>query len=641
MTSLDTLEGLWKARPGGLAFAVFAEGLHLSGRDDEAAGIVAEGVRRWPRHLGGRLVQGRIALDKGDIETARNVFQVAVDLDSSCRAALEGLAEASGRGQYFRQALDAWSRLSALEPEHPRAKDEMRKAAQKLDAPTGMDAVAMVREEEDDRSREALSEGTTSHASGFVQATSPAFGLDLGGAGAPSEFGMGRLDSPSAHFDVPTIPELPGFQVPTTPTASSQTLLGRVGESSFATLEMPSFPSRTIPPPPLDPPRTQAPVPADIVPEPPSAPPRFPSPEERQEAEATQFFAAQPPLDENKGKSRVTGEDIENRLDEVFGASTPAPATRAGATVADPSAGASAGGQVTGRDVEDRLGELFGESSHPPATSVSRHEETSRQAELHAEPPTVESVPVVGNNGPLVSGDDIEGRLDDLFGESVIDLTSPVSAGPGAGEDTSAVPKEDILPLELAKRGSDTAALGRDTAFEARLAGTSHGGESTAEMNARDLNLGASQYLDQAIKGSEIDTAGSTIDLPTIDVGHSETGRGTRLTAEDVDSRLDELFASSEFLAEPPQTSGRTGFVPKAEAGPSGPVTGDDIEGRLDDLFGGDSDFPASLPTVTFAEEYLRQGHRDKAASIYRQLLEKDPANAELRRRLSEIEGRA
>jgi hypothetical protein len=640
MTSLETLEGLWKARPGGLAFAVFAEGLHLSGRDDEAAGIVAEGVRRWPRHLGGRLVQGRIALDRGDVETARNVFQVAVDLDSSCRAALEGLAEASGRGQYFKQALDAWSRLSALEPEHPRAKEEMRNAARKLDAPTGMDAVAMVREEEDDRSREALSEGTTSHASGIAQATSLAFGMDLGAGTAPSEFGPGLLESPSAHFGVPTIPELPGFQIPSSPTASSQNLLGRAGESSFATLEMPSFPSKTIPPPPLDPPEAQIPPAVTSLPEQPPSTPRFPAPEDRQEAEATQFFATQSPLDETKGRSRVTGEDIENRLDEVFGHSTPAPPTPSPATTPDSSAGASSGGQVTGRDVEDRLGELFGESSHPPAAPVPPHATASGSAELHAEPPTVESVPVFAN-GPVVSGDDIEGRLDDLFGESVIDLTSPASAAPGTGEDTSAMPKEDILPAELLKRGSDTAALGRDTAFEARPTALPRGGESTAEMNARDLDLGATQYLDQAIKGSEIDTAGSTIDLPTIDVGHSETGRNTRLTAEDVDSRLDELFASSEFLAEPPQTSGRTGFVPKADAAPPGPVTGDDIEGRLDDLFGGDSDFPASLPTVTFAEEYFRQGHRDKAASIYRQLLEKDPANAELRRRLSEIEGRA
>jgi hypothetical protein len=162
-------------------------------------------------------------------------------------------------------------------------------------------------------------------------------------------------------------------------------------------------------------------------------------------------------------------------------------------------------------------------------------------------------------------------------------------------------------------------------------------------MNTRDLNLGAFQLLDQAAKGSEIDPTGSTINLSTIDAVHiSDTGRNTRLTSEDVDSRLDELFASSEFLAEPLQTLSRTGFVPR-EAVPQSPgaVTGDDIEGRLDDLFGGDSDFPVSLPTVTFAEEYLRQGHRDKAASIYRQLLEKDPGNPDLSRRLSEIEGRS
>jgi len=638
MTSLDTLEGLWKARPGGLAFAVFAEGLHLSGRDDEATEIVTEGVRRWPRHLGGRLVQGRIALDRGDVETARNVFQAAADLDPSCRAALEGLAQASGRGQYYRQALDAWSRLAALEPDHPRARDEMRAAAKKLDAPTGMDAVAMVREEEDDRSREALSEGTTSHASGMAQATSPAFGLELGGGASPSDFGFGRMDSPSTHTDPPAIPELPGFQIPSAPAGSSQTLLGRAGESSFATLEMPSFPSRTIPPPPLDLPQPPAVPAAPVLAEPPPAP-MFPVPDERLEAEATQFFAAQSPSDETKAKSRVTGSDIADRLDEVFGASTPAPATLPPVTAADPSAVVASGGQVTGRDVEDRLGELFGESSHHPADTGSRHAETARLPEPFAEPPTVESVPVV-SGGPVVSGDDIEGRLDDLFGESVIDLTSPISNA-GTGEDTSAISKENILPPELLKRGSDTTAMGRDSTLEARLPVSPRGGESTAEMNTRELNLGASQYLDQAIKGSEIDTAGSTIDLPAIDVGHSETGRATRLTAEDVDSRLDELFASSEFLAEPPHSPGRTGFVPKADAAQAGQVTGEDIEGRLDDLFGGDSDFPASLPTVTFAEEYLRQGHRDKAASIYRQLLEKDPANAELRRRLSEIEGRS
>ena len=41
MTSLETLEGLWQARPGGLAFAVYAEGLQKAGRGDEAEEILA------------------------------------------------------------------------------------------------------------------------------------------------------------------------------------------------------------------------------------------------------------------------------------------------------------------------------------------------------------------------------------------------------------------------------------------------------------------------------------------------------------------------------------------------------------------------------------------------------------------------
>jgi hypothetical protein len=262
---------------------------------------------------------------------------------------------------------------------------------------------------------------------------------------------------------------------------------------------------------------------------------------------------------------------------------------------------------------------------------------------MPAPPPAPVSAPRVVDQAtaeilPVVSGEDIEGRLDDLFGESVIDLTSPVEAKKAA--ETSAVPVEEIVPSKQ-PQGSDTAAIGRDTAFEARLAGQPDKlADSTTELHATDLRLGASQLLDAAIKGSEIDPGGSTIDLPTLEMpNQSELSKGNRLTAEDVDSRLDELFASSEFLSEPVQPGNRTGFVAKSAALPGGQVTGEDIEGRLDDLFGGDSDFPVGLPTVTFAEEYLRQGHKDKAANIYRQLLEKDPANADLRRRLAEIEG--
>lgn len=625
MTSLETLEGIWQARPGGLAFAMYAEGLRNAGRGDEAVEILAEGVKRWPRHLVGRLVQGRLAMEKGDIESARAAFQSAVDQDGSCRSALEGLAHASSRGQYFRQALDAWSRLAALDPDHPSARDEMRAAAQRLDVPSTFDAVAMVRDVEDDRSREALSEGTTSHGSGLTQ-TLPSFRLDLGDITAPSAIGAPQLDAP-------TIPELPGFQIPSAPAMSSQTLLGKAGESSFATLEMPSFPTQTIPPPPLEISK------AASTPEEPAQPqgsqsPRFASPEDRMEVEATQFFATQPPVASSAaGKVQVTGDDIEDRLDEVFGASSAVPPSVPPIPASDPK-GDSSQGRVSGKDVEDRLGEIFGESSQTASAGATS---PAPVAEI-PDPPTVEAVPIV-ESGAIVSGDDIEGRLDELFGESVIDLTGGPAEGRQTGEDTSAMPKEEIL--SSVPTGSDTAAVPRDSTTSS--AEPPREADSTTELKTRDLDLRTSQFLDKAIKGSETDPTGSTIDLSAVDAAHSsDNGRNAHLTSDDVDSRLDELFASSEFLAEPPQTSGRTGFVPRETVPASGgAVTGDDIEGRLDDLFGGDSDFPVSLPTVTFAEEYLRQGHRDKAASIYRQLLERDPGNPELSRRLSEIEGRS
>jgi hypothetical protein len=433
---------------------------------------------------------------------------------------------------------------------------------------------------------------------------------------------------------------------PTFPFAPSQPLAGKAADSSFATLEMPSFPAKVIPPPPLEIPHTEAATATELKIPAVEAPPMA---SQDMEAEATQFIAARPHEVQERGleTTRVTGDDIGNRLDEVFGTSSHTLSTSPAASLAPD----SVPGQVTGNDVEDRLGQLFGDSSVSPIAPLapSKPAEPIPTNPVSENAPTVESVPVVPPSGVVVSGDDIEDRLDDLFGESVLDLTRPAS-GPGLpGGDTSAVPREDIVPKDVLEKADETTSVERDTTFEARLAiEPLPGSDSTTELRTKDLDLGgASRYVEQAIQGSEIDPAGSTIDLPALDApaapnATSEPARSTRLTTDDVDSRLDELFASSEFL-EPP-SGARTGFAPRPSVAP-GPVgsgvTGDDIEGRLDDLFGSDSDFPVGLPTVTFAEEYLRQGHPEQAASIYRQLLEKDPGNAELKRRLSEIEGRS
>lgn len=669
MTSLETLEGLWRTRPGGLAFAAYAESLENAGRRDEAEQILADGVGRWPRHLAGWILRGRIAQGKGDLETARVAFQTATEIDNNSRAALNGLADVCTHQQYLKLAFETWNRLAILDPDNSLAAESARKVASRMDSPGTSDSFIPVREQEDVLSREALNEGTSSQA--IFTTASP-------GSGTLADFDLNLGDVPSSSalattgFSRPIAGDLPDFEAPDlsftpllvpapeaiappsgSPSTISHASLGKFEESGFATLEMPSFPNKTIPPPPLEIPKVQAAEPS--APQAhsllnPSIPNPFSISEERlQMAEATQMMPTPP-----KVGGRVTGDDIEDRLDEVFGSSSlpmppsvPPISTEPGLSgMIAPAASETNQGSVTGDDVEDRLGELFGETGEMPFAVP--------------EPALVREPARTGQ--PVVSGSDIEGRLDDLFGESVIDLTSPVESVLG---DTIDDPEQHSADTSvfmraagsaksfLDKDAGDTSALANETETSADVRDPitdklvlerKPGLESTTEFNRGSLNLDPHRMVDLASKGSEIDPAGSTIDLPTIEFPSSREGDASpRLTGDDVDSRLDELFASSEFLVDPPGASagGKTGFVPRpVKAGPEG-VTGDDIEGRLDDLFGGDSDFPASLPTVTFAEEYLRQGHKEKGISIYRQLLDRDPKNNDLRRRLDELEGRS
>lgn len=745
MTSLETLEGLWQTRPGGLSFAAYAESLERAGRRDEAEQAVAQGVHRWPRHLAGRILQGRLARDRGDLDAARAAFQAAVEIDNNSRAALHGLADVCTRQQYLKLAFETWNRLSILEPDDAHAADAARKVASQMDGNGAATGLA-VREKEDLFSREALTEGTSSPAAASSHANIPAsddFDLNLGDLPAASPFAAVELPMPAGTgadplgFSPPDLSFTPSPVQATSAYAQPETTstpFAKFEESGFATLEMPSFPAKTIPPPPLELPKVALDAPV-APPNPtesllrPTLPGPFAVAEDQMQAEATQWMAAPP-----KANAPVTGDDIEDRLDEVFGeVSQPLPPSMPPLSTEPGLSGmiAPAGSEpptaaVTGDDVEDRLDEVFGASSAPapvlpppvareplpvPEAKVTgddiedRLDEVFGASSVHLPnlPPPVaaETVPTMptaasldsgskvtgddiddrlgelfGETGEMalaapepppapapkatetaaVSGRDVEGRLDELFGESVIDLTSPVdSMGGVAAEavdrsaDTSAISRESLPATTKAfESAGDTSAMAREAVTpvpDDEVLERKPGLESTTELRAENLGLDPHRLVDEAAKGSEIDPGGSTIDLPTIGFPSASQAPETsiRLTGDDVDSRLDELFASSEFLADPQASpiSAKTGFVARPANTDPGEVTGEDIEGRLDDLFGSDSDFPVSLPTVTFAEEYLRQGHKDKAVSIYRQLLDRDPSNADLRRRLDEIEGRS
>lgn len=474
---------------------------------------------------------------------------------------------------------------------------------------------------------------------------------------------------------------------PVTEMEVAKPLLGPSEDSGFATLEMAAFPEKSIPPPPLElpKPRLAAGNDSDTRIMSPVAPLPLPSAIVAEPAPEVTQFMPRP----SAPSAPVTGDDIGARLDALFSEPEPevsalqaiapllapqvaappippAPVSRPGSVVDTPT-------RVSGDDVEDRLSELLGSPSEtaellapvlepPPAptrsSAVSKAAVTGNDIEARlddlfgasevdlpvmeapevpAPPSAPSSLPPAASPSAAVSGRDIEDRLDSLFGNESEVRTDTLKAS-----ETSAMDRDSLLG-DAPSEGAE-ATLESMRAFETAAAPMLHGLSKRPDETVTLDNFSNPSSTDAAaerlvanLDPSDVDSGGSTLDLPTVGalpVVAPPTGASGKLTGgQDLDSQLDELFASSEFLLDdaspPPQ---------KSPSPAGGPVTGDDIGDRLDDLFGSDSDFPAGVPTVTLAEEYLRQGYRDQALAVYRQLASRDPANTELSRRIAEIE---
>lgn len=656
-TSMEILENVWNANPGGLVFAQYAKSLLDAGRARDAQTILTRGLEKWPRHFTGRLLLGSVNQELGDLEAARAAFQEAVSLDSRSPAALRGLAIVLGKQQYQRQAIDHWVRLSLLDPEDREAASMARKMIADLETTSSLADLGLgIRDIEDAASREALSEGASSQeASRGIASDSPLAGwpsetpvpvaepvFDLGDLAIPVAPSVAAPSAWSAEGGMDsTIAQVP-VQASSQPAPVEPIRMAPNEDSAFATIEMASFPAHTIPPPPLEIAR-----PGALAGN--SSDTRLLNVVQNPDLQALENTQLMPRPQE---ASPVTGDDIGNRLDDIFGETTeappafdamagtlPPPPSVVPATNADaPTAGAIVTGnvaaaRVTGEDIEDRLSELFGNTPSDVG------------ADLLPPPPVAIQRPSVPPPSTGVTGDDVEARLDDLFGQSSIDIPvvqedvpkpTVVSGAPVRGEDI-----EDRLDALFGKDDSATIATPHDISGEETSAmertglldETSEHAAATIE-NMRTFQDVAVEKPFGAIDPSDVDSGGSTIDLPTVDVLNtvSPGAEGQKIAGKDLDSQLDELFASSEFLMEQaPPPAPRKSVV-------DANVTGNDIENRLDDLFGNDSDFPAGVPTVTLAEEYLRQGYRDQATAVYRQLVAREPGNAEFARRLAQIE---
>jgi hypothetical protein len=455
--------------------------------------------------------------------------------------------------------------------------------------------------------------------------------------------------------------------------------------------------------------------------------------------------------------SRVQGDDIERRLDELFqlsgqdDAPAPAPLPASGLPVAPgprigeavilgeavpfgdrmdaagtedelampASPGTEAEGLpaenewVTGQDVADKLDTLFG--SEPQARSA---ENPPSAAPFFAEnaPPepgpgesllTTESMLPSGWSGdaPQVTGADVEAQLDRLF-----DLEPGAPPAPTAPAPQTAAPQRNLdetvtFENPPARPGEGEQGRLKESVADwlARQEDEPSAGDTLILPNDGTFLGPDSAAVQDGKAGEELFGALAPEDIPAL----SETASIEMVDGGDVAQRLDKLFADAPGgtagevplfepedqplpeiaapeiplpgfdeseaamtlempipeLADPDPAAGIPELPPLSLAGnvgeddgrPSAPAPGTapeaagkavpELAPMLDeeDGYPDEEEMPseaaaANVATVTLAEIYFQQGLKEQALQIYRQLLEREPENESVRKRIAEIE---
>lgn len=737
MQTLQTLEELWARKPGNRGFVRFAQALVREGQADRAVQVLKDGLQKWPNDLAAHLLLSSIAGEKGDGALQRTSLENAVAADPRSPAALWSLGSLLASHQYFQQSRLWLERYVALYPSHAQATELLRSVISSLEAEGSRMASASVAIPLEESPAD-LVEGTfATQTMSFDRGTvSDPFEAKIG-LGAPEADGfsfntLGR----EQNDDVFATLEMPSFHDQHSADSARSMVDEPLGESTLASIqvapEVPAVPATAALPEVAEATQT-APFGTltglDVE-----------AAAFEVDGLATQEWAAEPERAEG-----VSGRDVSERLEDLFREEPSATAAMLETFAPAPAAETTAApviAEVTGRDVSERLEDLF--RDEPSATfpmleafnpapapaampietdaldldsrmdalpedvlEVDHRSVTGRDVEDRLdnifptsglpEPSAVPPSAVAGigsAHDDVVRGEDVDARLEELFGEDDLMATSamerPSFPPMDDFEATIQLPTVPALPIDPEDLVDPSSEGTITSSFEAGILGADSTTDSSADTRFEIKD--DPETLEDAVALGRETTAesmpvfqepGSTMDLPALQEPDSwQPGSMLASRGSDVDSQLDELFASSSFPKEqgfPPMSPPAAVIVPPA-SGPAelpskeasslaatsfepkfhsehaattnfsrAEVTGEDINDRLDALFGTDSAFPepapvaapsgvAGVPTVTLAEEYLRQGHRDQAESVYRELVALEPANPSYRTRLAEIQ---
>jgi HD-GYP domain-containing protein (c-di-GMP phosphodiesterase class II) len=113
---ISRLELLHAAHPEGLVFPHLADAYRRAGRYAQAESLLKAGIRRHANYASAHVVLGRLRLDQGNHESAKQSFRRVLDLEPQNAVALEYLGRLSVDQGRLQEALDHYRRLYRVKP---------------------------------------------------------------------------------------------------------------------------------------------------------------------------------------------------------------------------------------------------------------------------------------------------------------------------------------------------------------------------------------------------------------------------------------------------------------------------------------------------------------------------------------------
>jgi hypothetical protein len=552
----DQLQRKFPGPAGSPGYARVADGLRAEGRLDEAIGLCQEGLRARPL-LSGYVVLGKALVDAGRLDEAREQFEAALRIDPRCLAAMHNLARIMAKLQwaeaaagYYRSILEVepWdAEIRALLDQSGSGDVAAAPAAAPEDTfhkPEGFEGDVMevnlndVADEflpsgdADAALEDALSVPSETAPADYSRAPAEVPAQEAAGSQGPETLGE-SAPAPISGQDVEDrLDSIFGAEEPATAsatatwTAAPASLDGPPEASATATGELRAADIG------------EAPAPGGIQPFDLATPPEAETPADSDDFSAVDGANAPgEPAVFAEESSRVQGEDIERRLDELFNlAESPEP-TQAPAAGPAPFSASDlpvAPAPKVGEAV--RLGEAvaFGAAPRPEAAAPR-----AASADVIAPP----------EEADIVTGQDVADKLDNLFG---LETAAP-SAAPEAR--TEAVPE---APVEAEPAPAPEAAAAEPV------------GEATVFAEPKPWKPDAEEPPAPPASEALLSTESM---LPPGWFG--DAGDGPRVTGADVEAQLDKLFnlEPGPEAAAPPAAQGNVeGTVTFVEPEPAAEI---------------------------------------------------------------------